>query len=670
MIKKISQLILVLFLLPFFSVFSQENNSIQVNKLGQDEGLLQLNAQALSQDYLGFVWVGTEDGLHRFNGYAFKPFVAHAKDSTTIIDDHIRGLLAHNDTLWIATNSKGISGYHLSENRFFELSKKYENNDLLIAYKILKFDETFLLFSTKNHFILFNTKNKEKEVFKLPENLKENFVEDVVKITDTKYWLATTASGVLEFNLTTKTLTRLTFFEPASASAFIKKGNTLYIGSEKGLYQCTIGSKKSTSLSSIFSINTLFLRDSENIYIATNQGTYNYNINTKNTSKITFKDRQSNLYKNIIIEKFLKDEKGNIWMGTAGEGVFHINKFQKKFETIRVKLPGKDDQQISVFPFFKRNDSILWIGSRRGTLKYNLKNKIFKQYNTGKEGITYCFAEDKDGTLWAGGIYDGLMKYNPKTDTFKQWLSGNSNSLTDDEVLTIIPMPNNKLWLGTWAGGITEFDTQTETFTPILINGKQLNRVRVHLKDSKNNLWLGTDQGLYKVTDGKNATVYNQSSLGKNELTNDRIFALKEDANGNIWIGTSSGLTKLNPTTEETTLYYKQKGFTNDFVYTILIDKKNHIWVSTNYGLSVLNPKTNSFKSYTKEDGLQDNEFNGKAGFKDSSGTFFFGGINGFNTFKPEKITDNPTFPKIYIESVELFNNPIDEMKCLKIHSL
>ena len=75
----------------------------------------------MTQDHLGYVWVGTEDGLHRFNGYEFKPYIAHAKDSSSITDDHIRGLLAVDDTLWIATNSKGITGYKLSENRFFNL---------------------------------------------------------------------------------------------------------------------------------------------------------------------------------------------------------------------------------------------------------------------------------------------------------------------------------------------------------------------------------------------------------------------------------------------------------------------------------------------------------------------------------------------------------------------
>ncbi len=657
-----------MFLLFIFKVCAQETEIVQINRLGQEAGLLQLNAQALTQDHLGYVWVGTEDGLHRFNGYEFKPYIAHAKDSSSITDDHIRGLLAVDDTLWIATNSKGITGYKLSENRFFNLFESYNNSDLAIAYKILKVNSNFLLFSTKNHFIIFDRKKKKTQTFTLPKTQKENFVSDVIEISENTYWLATTASGILTFNISTNEINSLQTFNQNSVSSFLKNEATIYIGTEQGLFSHNItnGTFSETSINN--SVKYIFKKNDDQIHVATNQGAFFYNTTSKKVTKITFKDKQSKVYENIVLEQFIKDDKGNLWRGTAGEGVFHSNKYQKKFTSVQVRLPFKsDDQRISVFPFFKRNDSILWMGTTRGTLKYNLKNKTFKQYETGIKGITYCFAEDENGTLWAGGIYDGLMKYDPKTDTFKQWLSEkNKNSLPDNEVLTIIPMSNNKLWLCTWAGGISEFDTKTETFTPVLVNDKQLNRVRVYLKDSKKNLWLGTDQGLYKLSNEKWIKTFVQNSPESNQLTNDRVFALKEGKKGNIWIGTSSGLTKLNPETDETTLFYKQKGFTSDFVYNILIDNKDHVWMSTNYGLSVLNINTNTFKNYTEEDGLQDNEFNGKAGFKDADGTFYFGGINGFNMFKPENIVDNPFLPKVYVESVELFNKPIEQNELYK----
>ena len=123
-----------------------------VNHLGQDKGLVQLNANALTQDENGFLWVGTEDGLHRFNGYEFKLFTASPNDSNSIQDDHIRGLYAKGDTLWIASNTKGILGYQLSKNTFFALKKNNKNllnrdiEDINITKTIEYIHKTVLFF--------------------------------------------------------------------------------------------------------------------------------------------------------------------------------------------------------------------------------------------------------------------------------------------------------------------------------------------------------------------------------------------------------------------------------------------------------------------------------------------------------------------------------------------
>jgi len=125
-------------------------------------------------------------------------------------------------------------------------------------------------------------------------------------------------------------------------------------------------------------------------------------------------------------------------------------------------------------------------------------------------------------------------------------------------------------------------------------------------------------------------------------------------------------LTKLDVEQHKTTLFYKQKGLPNDFIYTILIAKNNDIWVSTNYGISVLNTETNTFKNYTTSDGLQNNEFNGKAGYKDEYDNFYFGGISGINIFKANAIKENRNVPDIYIESVDLFNEPLEKNELYK----
>ena len=653
-----------MFCLAFIKGIGQESVRVKIKKIGQEEGLLQLNAQAMTQDDMGYLWVGTEDGLHRFNSYEFKAYLANPKDSTTIKDDHIRGLATVDDTLWIATNSQGIIGYKRSKNVFFEVFKK-EDSDFKIGHNIFKINDESLLFSVKNHFVIFDRKNKSYKIYKLPSSERENFVTDIFLLNNDELLLSTSVSGILSFKLQSEKLNDFSGkFEDKEVLAFLQKDETLFIASENGLFKLNLQDQKITATSITQKTVGIHQIDNDKLYVATADNVLEYIIEDNTFKNIIFVDKNNSTLEKVIVEQFISDDKGNLWLGTAGEGVFYINKFQTKFKTMQVTLPYENNgQRINIFPFYKKNEN-LWLGTGIGTVKYNPEKNIYKIYETGKGGLTYEFTEDANGTLWVGSIFDGLMKYDLKTDRFKQYrYTSDKNSLPDNEVLEIIPISKNKLWICTWSGGISEFDTEKETFTPVLINGKKLDRVRIHFFDSNGKLWLGGDEGLFRIDSpsafGKTAKHYTENSEGKDQLTNNRIFDINEDNLGNLWLGTSSGLTKLNLKTDETSLYYKQKGFTNDFVYGILIDRENHIWMSTNYGLVVFDPEKADFKNYTKDDGLQDNEFNGKSSYKDNEGNFYFGGINGYNIFKPEEIVDNPYLPSVYIESVELFNKPI-----------
>ena len=320
---------------------------------------------------------------------------------------------------------------------------------------------------------------------------------------------------------------------------------------------------------------------------------------------------------------------------------------------------------ISSFQFLEGEDSTLWIGCKFGMVKYSFNNNHFKYYDLNSKPLIYTITRDKNNTIWAGGFTTGLLKYNPRTDEFKR-IQGSKNSLPDNDVIEIITIDSTTLWVCTWAGGIHKFDINKEQFEELMINGKRLNRARTSLKDSKGNIWLGTEQGAYKISKTGAIQKYCSKDSLEYKLSGERVFSIKEDHLGNIWFGTNVGLTKLDVTSNKTTLFYKQKGLPNDFIYAILIAENNDVWVSTNFGISVLDSETQTFKNYTTSDGLQNNEFNGKAAYKDVSGNFYFGGISGINIFKPHEIKENPFLPETYIESVDLFNKPIKRNELYK----
>lgn len=618
----------------------------------------------MALDELGYLWAGTEDGLHRFNGYEFKTYLHNPLDSTSIKDDHVRGLLFTKDTLWIATNSKGISGFIPSENCFFSLIKN-ENLDLNISYKIMRIGRGFILFSVKNNLILFNRHTKKSKIIKLPETGKESYISAILKIDKNNYWLANT-TGILALNTKTNNVRKTSILDGQNIKCFYKNGHSIYIGTEKGLFIYNILTQQISKTLLTFSINCFNKLKESQFYIGSDKGLFLYDFVEESITPVVLKMKENKLQEKIDINQIINDEKGNLWIGSDGEGLFHYNTFQKKFNTIKLSLKEYPFMNnISSFQFLKGKDSTLWIGSKYGIVKYFHKNRRFKLYNTEGNPLIYAITKDKNNTIWCGGFTTGLLKYDANTDSFKK-ITGTKNSLPDNDIVDIIPIDNNTLWISTWAGGIHKFDIKNEQFEEVFINGERINRARTSLIDSKGNIWLGTDQGVFKISKSGSIQNYNEKGVLDQKLSGDRVFNIKEDYNGNIWIGTNVGLTKLDIEQQKTTLFYKQKGLPNDFIYTILIAKNNDIWVSTNYGISVLNTKTNKFKNYTTSDGLQNNEFNGKAGYKDEFENFYFGGISGINIFKANDIQENPNVPNIYIESVDLFNAPLQKNELYK----
>jgi ligand-binding sensor domain-containing protein len=206
------------------------------NHLEQEKGLLQLNVKDMAIDDLGYLWAGTEDGLHKFNSYKFNPYLHNPNDSTTIKDDHIRGLLFTNDTLWIATNSKGITGFIPSKNKFFSPNISEKNNDINTSYKTLKINNKFLLFSLKNNIIIYDRDTKESQLRPLPISNTENFVFDILQIDQNTYWLGTSSSGILTLNLTTLEIKQIPLLKDNSNLHFYKVDNDIYIGTKEGLF--------------------------------------------------------------------------------------------------------------------------------------------------------------------------------------------------------------------------------------------------------------------------------------------------------------------------------------------------------------------------------------------------------------------------------------------------
>ena len=354
---------------------------------------------------------------------------------------------------------------------------------------------------------------------------------------------------------------------------------------------------------------------------------------------ISYQNKLSDIHSisDKYIKEFCEDNQGNIWIGTFGGG---LNKY----------LPEKE-----YFIHIKHNP--------------NNSNSLASNY-------IYSIIQDKKGILWIG-TENGIDKYNYKKNKFTHIKSvpGNIKSLSNNTVRVVYEDNNGFFWIGT-AEGLNRYNPETNIFTQFKNNPENPysisnNFIYAICEDRFGDIWIGTLNGLNKFDRKKGHFIQYYASIDNpNSLSNSEILSVYEDKSGTLWLGTPSGLNKFNRDTKSFTYYREKDGLPNDLIYALLEDEERNLWLSTNRGLSKFNSETEEFTNFDVNDGLQSNEFNLGSALKTKNGEMYFGGINGFNSFVPNKITQNPFIPPIVITDFTLFNNSvsINENSPLKKH--
>ncbi|MBW7871678.1 MAG: hypothetical protein H3C39_11535 [Flavobacteriia bacterium] len=629
----------------------QKTDTLAVAVIEQDHGLSQLNALSIDFDDNGYLWIGTENGLNRYNGYGMKVF--HAGENNNLRDDHIRSMYYEKDTLWLATNTHSVCAYLLKENRFIDFENKlnFKKNPLIkYSSTLTPVGEHYLLSGTMANCLLIDKRTLKFTIIPIPDAIENDFVTAILQVSENEFLIGTNFSGIFRLNLKQREIDRDETFSrfknvPVN-SLYSFSAAEILIGTQKGMF---LYNKKKNFIKQINypnkNENILSIRkwDNSNLFIGSSNNSYLMDTHF-NLKKIIFRNHEGKEIQ-ASITSLKKDELGGIWLATAGRGVLYFHPHQKKFTPYRISAENSPKKNfISSFNFL-RDKNTLWIATEFGFVSRHLDSEKYKLYFTNL--LEYTITKDFRGNIWAGGFGQSLVKYNPKTDKFDKI----PLSISDQDVIQITPVSKDSIWIHTWSSGIYALNVNDYKIRPKTFNGKTIVRARASFRDSSENIWIGCDEGLYKIS-GKKVEHFNK-------LSNPRVFVITEDPEKNIWIGTAKGLNKLDAKTQEITFYTKQTGLPNDFIYGAEADGKGHIWVSTNFGISEFNPKTNFFKNYTENDGLQNNEFNGKAAYKDSLGNLYFGGMNGYNIFHPKDVFVNRKVGKTLIENIKLLGKSI-----------
>lgn len=654
----------VLFLFITIETSSQPRKA-EFENLSLDAGLSQVTVNSIEQDYLGFLWFATDDGLNRYDGYGFTLYNYSPSDPNSFQSNEIS--VVYEDSrknLWVGTDGGGLYRYLREVDHFIRAGYDSLNNRSLSNQHITSIYESqgYLWIGTANGLnkLDYNINEYQKYFADSSNNsLTGNFITSICSDDEDNLWIATT-SGLSKYNIGNKSFTSYRHLPGSSNSLngnniksiyYSSSHNLLWIATEtQGVNSYNPDTGQFTSYkfaegkNSLSSNNTFYINEdkSGNIWISTSEA-----VDILDVANNKF----SMLFENIgqerigFIHTIFKDNEGIMWLGTDDNGIEKISFSESIFHSYLFNVDKT--KRIPVVPIFEDSDNVLWIGSfGSGLFKMDLKTETITEFEYNNRIGKYLLVlnEDDKNNLWIGTRNEGLFVYNKNSKNIDHFTASNSD-LTVNFISSIFFDSRNNIWVGTYGGGLFRFDYSTKQFTNInniLNNTSKFNAVSIPVifEDGKGNIWIGTEaKGIYKYEPLSNSLTHYKKEKENNSLSHNEIETIIEDKKGNVWIGTySGGLNKLDPVNEIFKYYSTKEGLINNSVYGVLEDNSGNLWLSTNKGISKFNPLSESFTNYYDFEEIKNKEFNQGSYFKSISGRMYFGGTNGFVAFYPDSI--------------------------------
>lgn len=666
-------LLVLFFFLSLQTSFSQSGNLV-FDHYTIDEGLSNNEIKCLAQDDNGFIWIGTKDGLNRFDGNSFEVYRSARSDSTSISGKVIFSLLVnHEGTLLVGTD-EGLDYYDSDRDIFhpYLVSIDEQSINLNVIISLVEDSDHGLWIGTRSglafHDPESNVSTRYKHLSEDPSSLSGDYVHCVFEDSKSNVWVGTDG-GLNLFNPESQTFTRYTpgliddrLSDIVFTSISEDPGGSLWLGTVSGaLYKFfpDLGSfgKEQNSFEGSGGHSNNYISGIKPdfrgglLVAGYREGLSIYNPeNEKSTRMLHNKlDDRSIISDNIFC--LLEDSQNNLWVGT-GNGLSCHKDAAKSFKHFKRRPQDKNSLTSNlVKSIYEDAQGCLWIGTKEGGLnRLNAERDQFTHFPIPSEDV-FAILEDTKGRIWFGGS-DGLCSFDKQSETFA--------SLSSSWVLSLAEEDEDHLWVGTSRGlNLVNTSTgQTETFTSNPGNPLSLpdSWIVTLYKDKLGYLWVGSALGLSVLNeDGVSFTNY-QPSNSPYSISNKLILVIFEDSKGRFWIGTEDGLNLFDKKLEKFTHYTSNDGLADNVINGICEDDGGGLWISTNKGISLFNPDSMTFVNFDKYDGLQSNQFLNASYFRSKSGEMFFGGINGFNAFRPEEIKFNYILPPVILTNLSIIN--------------
>ena len=682
------KIVTLIIFIVFVTIANAQQKSIKFNSYSIEDGLSQSYVTDIVQDQFGYIWVATQDGLNKYNGYEFDVFKHKLNENGSLPNSYIHSLTINKQGLiWFGTN-RGLGAIDPKNHTIVKLNRTNFPELKGYLFSELAFDASDKLWalSDKHGINVIDIEHKKIEIIN-EINESSDFTTLFVDKKNT-LWIGTKSGKIIYSKAPYK------FFEEIDNSKIdvIKNINSFYENNDSLIYVCTesgvfkINKEKELSSLSEFlelkyqNITSIYQENKYKIWIGTKeQGVYL--LNTKENDLFHYTKNPYNPYSIIDnhVNGIFADNSGCIWIATE-KGISKFDKFKQGFTTTTIgSNPDKGLIDYHVWSFTEDSIGNIYVGTKKALTIYHSKKNVFSHYKRADGKMHYLLSMYVENTnkIWCG-FEDGLyvLTINSKSDySYKKVEFKESRENEKVRVYQIIKADENRLWIGTKTGlSILNKNDFTFDFYSHTDDNRSIGdgAVKVVYRDITGKIWLVTsNQGVYNIIETSENTFYfkHYPIKGYSEA-NGHITSILQTEKGFLWLGTyGEGIKKLNLKTKETESYTEDEGLANNVVYGLLSDDDKNIWISTNKGLSKFDTKNKQFNNYTTTDGLQSNEFNTNAYFKSSDNYLYFGGINGYTKFKSLDIKINPTKPKVIISKIITYNRENNNLKKEVVYS-
>jgi ligand-binding sensor domain-containing protein/signal transduction histidine kinase/DNA-binding response OmpR family regulator len=686
------------------STFAQPK--FQFTHFSITDGISNGVVRKFAQDSLGFLWIGTNDGLNRFDGVRFKVYQHNPNDSNSIVSSSVRSILPDGNNLWLGTNI-GIDLLDLKTEKFTHfpiINKTYKGNGYSIEH-IYKDQKKNILINTNKGTFIFDKKKKifTKFILGLPQH-PVNYTNTTYIRQDREqnYWIGTNEIGLYKYEKKSGKIIEITDIENGENTfkgnkiihIYEDNENQTWVSTEKGVYKISnktgnivhYTQKNTNGGLPHTTINAVTEDYYKNLLFATNGGLSIYNRKTDKFTSIIHQDNDETSIANNSIHAIFIDNQRNLWIGSGEDGL-SVSKSQS-IDFFNIKKSNSSSPRLNyayVLSVIEDSYQNIWIGTNGGGINlYNNKTKNMKYIfpPTGDpagrdQGAIMSLMEDNTGNIWIGTYLGGAIKFNPKSNKYTFIYNNNkekdiSKNLPNNVINSFYQDRKNNIWIAT-NGGLSCYDPKTEKlkhYTTENTNGSLIsNYVTYVIEDSYGTLWVGTFNGLctLNASTGKFQTFSKEKT--NNTITSNSIYCIYEDSKKRIWLASEYGLHLYNRKEGTFSSFTTINGLPSNAIKGILQDNRGYLWLSTSKGLSRFDTETLQFINYTLQDGIISTDFFRNACYRSKSGWLYFGGDKGLTYFNPDKITKVKRNLPLLITGLYLYNKevmPGDETNILK----